>query len=158
MRSVVLLPCLALLLCCLRLSAESSSSSVFMTLDGNRVEPSEAHSVPLLKGVVDSKRRNELLLQLRFAQSELSPDSTGRWGSARRNSRHYRQPHRFASADDLANNAPPLLPVDPLASLPSPHERDSEPLQVQILSQKRLATYYGEIRIGGQAFKGGTFC
>ena len=29
-----------------------------------------------------------------------------------------------------------------------------EPLQAQILSQKRLATYYGEVHIGGQPFKG----
>ena len=31
-----------------------------------------------------------------------------------------------------------------------------EPLQAQILSQKRLATYYGEVVIGGQPFKGGS--
>jgi len=31
---------------------------------------------------------------------------------------------------------------------------DDEPLQAQILSQKRLATYYGEVHLGEQPFKG----
>jgi hypothetical protein len=31
---------------------------------------------------------------------------------------------------------------------------DDEPLQAQILSQKRLATYYGEVHLGDQPFKG----
>jgi len=41
------------------------------------------------------------------------------------------------------------VPPDP----PSSSSQSTVPLQVQLISQKRLATYYGEIRLGGQAFK-----
>jgi hypothetical protein len=146
-------------------ASDGASTSVFMTLDGSPVSPSEAHSVPLLKGVVDSKRRTELLLQLRFKQTGLSPEDEedeGVSGSTvslqrRRSFRNRAQRQRFASIDDAQPPPPaplPPPPSDPLAAVALPHDRDSEPLQVQILSQKRLATYYGEIRIGGQAFKG----
>jgi hypothetical protein len=143
---------------------ETSATAVFMTLDGTRVASTEAHSVALFKGVVDSKRRNELLLQLRFAQVGLVPNEDSRtaiskrstWDTAPRTRRHrflrvHAQAPRFVTLNDADSSAP--LTVDPLSAISYPHDRDSEPLQVQILSQKRLATYYGEVRIGGQAFK-----
>ena len=130
-----------------------TGASVFMSLDGQAVARTDAHSVPLLKGVVDSKRREELLLQLRYKQLDLQPEeeegekgSSSAARSVRSRSRRWRRaatsPSRFAEVDDA---------TDPLAT--TQRDRESEPLQVQIISQKRLATYYGEVRIGGQAFK-----
>jgi len=57
-----------------------AGEEVYHSLDGQTVSRSHVHSIPLLKGVVDSKRRDELLLQLRFKQLGLAPedeDSTG---------------------------------------------------------------------------------
>lgn len=225
--------------------ADVDASSTLVLLDGTHVSSTEAFSVPLVKGVVDAKRRAELLLQLRFAQIDMAVDSVLLASSAEHRVRGaaVRQRRRAAHATVISEYPAPLparqhgmvdaggedtdasgwplhtapsqdrggsaalrsrrllykgnsageapsaehqsgastlaRPADALRFASASAQRAAEaaaaadaesttdlgaagvdveadpdaPLQAQILSQKRLATYYGQVKIGSQPFK-----
>jgi hypothetical protein len=107
--------------------------------------------VPLTKGVVDAAKREEIMLQLRMAQIGLGSERTRRRLRRKTNDNSHviiTDHVRFLSA--INANEVKRGGVTQMDGV----DADNEPLQAQILSQKRLATYYGEVKIGGQTFNG----
>ena len=123
-------------------AAASTSTAQHLNLNFEPIPDGSAYTVDLERASVSPERKATFFMALKAVHAKLQSTTTPTSSPSllRHSQQHQHNPHRTT-----ATIPPP--PTSTTTTLGLIEETD-EPLQQQVLSQKRLATYFGTVQLG----------